>query len=95
LDEISSGAISNTEVSERLNVLKPRNSLPNTGKGKVDKVKLKSLLARSSVEMEKCVDTGYMPVFGYPPLCFSPVGSKKEIKDKFWKRLYDNTMKAK
>tara|TARA_B110000285_G_C15067170_1_gene585804 strand:- start:909 stop:1076 length:168 start_codon:yes stop_codon:yes gene_type:complete len=45
--------------------------------------------------MEKCVDTGDMPIFGYPPVCFSPIGTKKEIKEKFWKRLYDDTMKAK
>ena len=75
--------------------MKPRNSLPPTGNGKVDKVKLKNLLARSSVEMEKCVDSGEMPIFGYPPVCFSPIGNKKEIKDKFWRKLYDNTMKAK
>ena len=83
------------EEHEYLNFTKPRNSLPNTGKGKVDKIKLKNLLAKSSVEMEKCVDTGDMPIFGYPPVCFSPIGTKKDIKDKFWKRLYDNTMKAK
>ena len=50
-----------------------RNSLPPTGTGKVDLSELKNCISKSSLELDNCIQTGDIPIFGYPAICFSPV----------------------
>ena len=60
-----------SQVSHRI---APRNALPPTGSAKINTSQLKLLLAKSSLEMNNCVENGEIPVFGYPTVCFSPIG---------------------
>ena len=51
-----------------------RNSLPPTGKiGNVDRSELKNCISKSSLELDNCIATGDMPIFGYPAMCYSPI----------------------
>ena len=85
----------NEESDERLLAgMNPKTTLPPTGKARVDKDKLKNMLARGSLEMEKCINKGENPVFGYPMVCFSPNNNEK-TNDNFWQKLYTNTLRAK
>ena len=50
--------------------------------------------------MDHCIEHGELPVFGYPTVCFSPVGGAagagdKERKERFWQRLYQQTIRNK
>lgn len=58
---------------------------------------LKALLARSSFEMDKCVERGEVPAFGFPAVCFSPIADNPLVtdKEKFWQKLYLQTIRDK
>lgn len=51
---------------------KYRDAVPPTAEAKVDKQKLQILFAKNSDEMDKYIECGHMPVFGYPLVCYSP-----------------------
>ena len=44
--------------------------------------------------MEKCVDSGESPIFGYPLVCFSP-NNNDNSRENFWKKLFTSTFKSK
>ena len=58
-------------------------TLPNTGKGKVDREQLRIELAKSNCEMANNVRSGTYPVFGYPLVCYSPPEGLKIFPTKF------------
>ena len=69
-----------------------RNSLPKIVSQKVDLQELRAKLAQGSKEMDNYVDVGKMPVFGYPLVCYSPVGQPARAKGEFWQIMYATTM---
>ena len=73
-----------------------RNSLPPTGTGKVNLSELKNCISKSSLELDNCIQTGDIPIFGYPAICFSPVYYDKEVQRKqFWQKLFVDTIQNK
>lgn len=42
--------------------------------------------------MDSHIDEGKMPVFGYPLVCYSPVGQPARAKGEFWQIMYATTM---
>jgi len=73
-------------------------SLPPTKNAKIDRNKLKKAIAQSNLEMEKYVTTGFMPIFGYQLVCYSPTVNKEEEEPTIKKRdvketLYNSIMK--
>ena len=77
---------SDTENSERNHNLNSRNSLPPTANAKLDRQMLKALLAKSNFDMDKCIERGEVPAFGFPVVCFSPIADNSGVsdKEKFW-----------
>lgn len=85
-----------TTESEDLPFEKSRNSLPNTGTAKINRHELRKEFSRSSVELDRCIADGGMPIFGYPGICYSPLGAlndRSSKKDKFWHKLFLETVK--
>jgi hypothetical protein len=73
-------------------------TLPPTKNAKIDRNKLKKAIAQSNLEMEKYVTTGFMPIFGYQLVCYSPTVNKEEEEPTMKKSdvketLYNSIMK--
>ena len=66
-------------------------TLPNTGKGSIDRDKLTISLARGTCEMAYNVNEGTFPIFGYPLVCYSPEAGAE--KSDFWTVMYKSAMK--
>ena len=65
-------------------------TIPNTGSGIIDKEALRFQLAKSNFDMAQNVSKGTFPIFGYPLVCYSPLGGKKS---EFWQVMYSSAMK--
>jgi hypothetical protein len=39
------------------------------------------ILKKNKEEIIKCVESGSKPLFGYPPVCFSPTNKKRSLDD--------------
>ena len=52
-----------------------RDSVPPITNARIDKRNLKKLMGQGGLEMDKCVAQGKFPIFGYPLVCYSPVGN--------------------
>lgn len=50
-------------------------------------------MAQGGQEMDRCVAQGKFPIFGYPLVCYSPIGRKDHERDAFWGQLFRCTMK--
>jgi len=42
--------------------------------------------------MDQCIDNGTIPMFGYPLVCYSPIGAHERAKGEFWSIMYKSTM---
>ena len=51
-------------------------------------------MAQGSEEMDRCVAHGKFPIFGYPLVCYSPIGKQTREKGEFWGHLYRSAMKS-
>ena len=75
-----------------------RDSLPpvfsNRRSGNIDKDTLKVLMGQGGQEMDECVREGKFPIFGYPLVCYSPIGKPKRERGEFWGHLFRSTMKS-
>lgn len=78
-DSLSEDSVTQEHVfdDEELKKCK-RITLPPTKNAKIDKNLLRKAIAQSSIEMEKYITTGFMPIFGYQLVCYSPVVASEE-----------------
>jgi len=98
-EKMSSGDGSSEGRGEKAGSASKRDSLPsvfsNRGKpGNVDKDTLKVLMGQGGQEMDECVQEGKFPIFGYPLVCYSPIGKPKRERGEFWGHLFRSTMKS-
>lgn len=51
-------------------------------------------MGQGGQEMDECVQEGKFPIFGYPLVCYSPIGKPKRERGEFWGHLFRSTMKS-
>jgi len=70
-----------------------RTTLPPTKGARVDKRQLRIAIAKGGIELENHITEGHMPIFGYPMVCYSPIGDDAEQKDQFKQAIFNSVMK--
>ena len=47
--------------------------------------------------MDKAIERGEVPAFGYPAVCYSPIADSSQVsaKERFWQKLYQQTVRNK
>ena len=69
-----------------------RDTIPDVPGDIVNRTTLRHFMAQGSDEMDQCVSQGKFPVFGYPLVCYSPIGRPNRETGEFWGHLYRQTM---
>lgn len=81
--------------AEKLHKIKtsPLYSYENSKENSETVLSVKHGVRKNSIELNKLINEGDMPIFGYPVLCYSPINEDQKTKqDNFWQKIFKDTL---